>query len=80
MRQPARKMKYDPNVGLNPDRQHQTCRGVTYYADTAAQAGAECSSRVYLPTSDARLIALDAESGKICTSFADNGVLHLEAG
>ncbi len=74
------KWKYDPNVGLNPDRQHQTCRGVTYYADTAVQAGAECSARVYLPTSDARLIALDAESGKICTSFADNGVLHLEAG
>ncbi|PZU90448.1 MAG: membrane-bound PQQ-dependent dehydrogenase, glucose/quinate/shikimate family [Shinella sp.] len=72
--------KYDPNVGLNPDRQHQTCRGVTYYADPAATAGAECATRVYLPTSDARLIALDAERGKICTSFADGGVLHLETG
>lgn len=72
--------KYDPNVGLNPDRQHQTCRGVTYYADPQAEAGAECATRVYLPTSDARLIALDAERGTVCTSFADNGALHLEAG
>ncbi|MGV2128395.1 glucose/quinate/shikimate family membrane-bound PQQ-dependent dehydrogenase [Agrobacterium vitis] len=74
------KWKYDPNVGLNPDRQHQTCRGVTYYADPAATSGAPCATRVYLPTSDARLIALDAANGKICESFADKGTLHLEQG
>lgn len=74
------KWKYDPNAGLNPDRQHQTCRGVSYYADPAATAGAECATRVYLPTSDARLIALDAASGKVCESFADKGTLRLEAG
>lgn len=72
--------KYDPNVGLNPDRQHQTCRGVTYFADPAAQPGQACAQRVYLPTSDARLIALDATNGQVCTSFAENGVLRLEQG
>lgn len=74
------KWKFDPNAGLNPDRQHQTCRGVTYYADPAATAGAACGARVYLPTSDARLIALDAATGKVCESFADRGTLRLEAG
>lgn len=74
------KWKYDSNSGMNPDRQHQTCRGVTYYADPAAAAGTTCAARVYLPTSDARLIALDAETGDVCTSFAENGVLHLEKG
>lgn len=74
------KWKFDPNAGLNPDRQHQTCRGVTYYADPAATAGAVCASRVYLPTSDARLIALDAQTGAICESFADRGTLRLEQG
>lgn len=74
------KWKYDPNVGFNPDRQHQTCRGVTYYADPAATPGQPCAERVYLPTSDARLIALDAANGQVCTSFADNGTLHLEQG
>jgi quinoprotein glucose dehydrogenase len=72
--------KYDPNAGLNPDRQHQTCRGVTYYADPAAAPDAPCAQRVYLPTSDARLIALNAQNGEVCTSFADNGVLQLEQG
>ncbi|WP_234189207.1 glucose/quinate/shikimate family membrane-bound PQQ-dependent dehydrogenase [Shinella sp. NM-101] len=74
------KWKYDSNSGMNPDRQHQTCRGVTYFADPAATAGTACATRVYLPTSDARLIALDAETGDVCTSFADNGMLHLEKG
>lgn len=72
--------KFDPNAGLNPDRQHQTCRGVTYYAEPTAKPEDPCAQRVYLPTSDARLIALDAKNGQICTSFAENGVLQLEQG
>jgi quinoprotein glucose dehydrogenase len=71
---------FDPKVGLNGDRQHQTCRGVSYYRDAAAAAGTPCAQRVYLPTSDARLIALDAASGQVCRSFAVNGELHLEQG
>ena len=74
------KWRFDSNSGMNPDRQHQTCRGVTYYHDQSATAGASCADRVYLPTSDARLIVLDAANGKVCTSFADQGVLHLETG
>lgn len=74
------KWKFDAKPGLNPDRQHQTCRGVTYWADTSVAADQPCAARVYLPTSDARLIALDAATGKVCESFADKGALHLEAG
>jgi quinoprotein glucose dehydrogenase len=72
--------KYDSNSGMNKDRQHQTCRGVSYYEDKVATAGAFCSKRVYLPTSDARLIALDAKTGQVCTSFADQGTLQLAKG
>ena len=74
------KWTFDPKVGLNGDRQHQTCRGVSYYRDAAAAADASCSQRVYLPTSDARLIALDATNGQVCRSFGVNGELHLEQG
>jgi quinoprotein glucose dehydrogenase len=74
------KWRFDPNSGMNPDRQHQTCRGVTYYRDVAAPAGSACAERVYLPTSDARLIALDAASGQVCTGFADKGTLRLDSG
>lgn len=79
--------RYDANSGLNPDRQHQTCRGVTYWEAPAGDpvpgddaATGLCARRVYMPTADARLIALDAETGERCTFFADNGELHLEAG
>ena len=65
------KWRFDPNSGMNPDRQHQTCRGVTYYADAAGAAGQPCAERVYLPTADARLIALDAANGEVCPAFAD---------
>jgi quinoprotein glucose dehydrogenase len=74
------KWKFDPKAGLNPDRQHQTCRGVTYWKDPVAYQGEACAERIFLPTSDAQLIALDAGTGEVCRSFADNGVLHLEAG
>jgi len=74
------KWKYDSSSGLNPDRQHQTCRGVTYWRDATAASGSPCAERIYLPTSDARLIALDAANGNVCTSFADGGTLHLETG
>ena len=74
------KWKFDANSGMNPDRQHQTCRGVSYYADPAIPAGQSCAERVYLPTADARLIALDAANGQVCTGFADKGTLHLETG
>lgn len=72
--------KYDANSGMNPDRQHQTCRGVSYYKDQTAAADTPCAERVYLPTADARLIALDAKNGEVCTSFAEGGTLHLEKG
>ncbi len=74
------KWKYDPNSGMNPDRQHQTCRGVSYYRDQAAAPGSACAERVYLPTSDARLIALDAANGQVCSNFADKGTLQLTTG
>lgn len=43
-------------------------------------ADAPCASRVYLPTSDARLIALDANNGEVCPDFGDQGTVHLEEG
>jgi len=85
--------RFDANSGLNPDRQHQTCRGVTWWEAPEPPAGgdaeqsalrtaaaAECPRRIYLPTADARLIALNADNGRPCSFFADNGTLHLEQG
>ncbi|RVD38778.1 glucose/quinate/shikimate family membrane-bound PQQ-dependent dehydrogenase [Mesorhizobium sp. M4A.F.Ca.ET.020.02.1.1] len=73
------KWRFDPKIKLDPNRQHQTCRGVSYYADGKIAAGQPCAARVYLPTSDARLIALDAANGQVCASFAEGGTLNLLA-
>ena len=73
------KWRYDPKIKLDNNRQHQTCRGVSYYADARIAAGQPCAQRIYLPTSDARLIALDAASGQVCASFAEGGTLNLMA-
>lgn len=71
--------RFDPGIGKNINRQHQTCRGVTYDAPASAASAATCKTRILLPTSDARLIALDAETGKVCEGFADKGVIDLKA-
>ena len=74
------KWRFDPQVKDNDDRQHQTCRGVSYYADATVAAGQPCAERVYMPTADARLIALDAANGQVCPAFGDKGTIHLETG
>ncbi|RTL92317.1 MAG: glucose/quinate/shikimate family membrane-bound PQQ-dependent dehydrogenase [Hyphomicrobiales bacterium] len=73
------KWRYDPKIKPDPNRQHQTCRGVSYHADARIAAGQPCAQRIYLPTSDARLIALDAANGQVCASFAEGGTLNLMA-
>ncbi|MFK3909708.1 glucose/quinate/shikimate family membrane-bound PQQ-dependent dehydrogenase [Pseudomonas monteilii] len=75
---------------------HMTCRGVSYYdennyvsrdgspAPQISAAGLEvaraCPRRLYLPTADARLIALNADTGKVCEGFANQGVVDLKQG
>ncbi len=72
--------RFDPEIPLDPNRQHQTCRGVSYFAGTDLQAADEaCATRIYLPTSDARLIALDARTGRTCPDFGEDGAVDLWA-
>ncbi|MHC9419619.1 membrane-bound PQQ-dependent dehydrogenase, glucose/quinate/shikimate family [Sphingomonas citri] len=52
------------------------CRGVTYFE---APAGTACPRRIFAPTFDARLVALDADTGRPCPSFGQNGAIDLRA-
>jgi quinoprotein glucose dehydrogenase len=71
--------RFDPHVTVR-GTQHMSCRGVSYY-DSAAAPGAapmaprapDCSTRIFVATNDARLIALDAMSGRPCADFGDKG-------
>lgn len=66
----------------------QRCRGLGYYeeapqrAAAAAEAAqpAACPRRLFLPTTDARLLAINADNGKLCEDFGDRGTVDLKVG
>ncbi|MEX2644542.1 MAG: glucose/quinate/shikimate family membrane-bound PQQ-dependent dehydrogenase [Acetobacterales bacterium] len=70
--------RFDPEIPPLPGLQHRTCRGVSYHAAAEADASDPCSRRLFLPTADARLIALSAETGEICPGFGgEDGTVDL---
>jgi quinoprotein glucose dehydrogenase len=52
-------------------------RGVSLWVDDATARGAVCHARIYAPTLDGRLLALDAATGKACGDFGDGGAVNL---
>jgi len=77
----AQKWRYDPKVSesLRPGNRY-VCRGVAYWVDDQAAAGAACRSRIFMGTNDVRLIALDARTGVPCAGFGSNGEVTIEIG
>ncbi len=53
------------------------CRGV---AQWQGGRGGHCSSRIFTATNDARLIALDLETGSPCDGFGHGGIVDLGTG
>ena len=52
--------------------QHLTCRGLSYQAPRAAATpGATCAGKLFMPTADGRLLAMDPASGAACTAFGN---------
>lgn len=56
--------------------QYLSCRGVAYAEDGAAGA---CARRIISTTADARLFALDADTGRLCAGFGENGYVSLRS-
>lgn len=71
--------RYDAEIPLTGRPGNQfTCRGVSYWQDAAPETPAQCSSRVFMGTVDARLVALDAKTGQPCKDFGNNGQIQIE--
>jgi len=70
------KWAFDPKVNLS-GVYTPTCRGVTYYRDAQAPVGQACRDRIFANTLDARLFAVDAHSGALCTGFGNSGFVNL---
>jgi quinoprotein glucose dehydrogenase len=52
-------------------------RGVTTWLDSSKSANQPCHRRIFEASLDARLIALDAKTGKPCSDFGGNGEINL---
>jgi quinoprotein glucose dehydrogenase len=73
------KWSYDSKAVLEPSTQSSLKnRGVAYWQADKPVAGQPCQKRIYIGTVDAKLHAVDAENGKPCTDFGDNGVVDVD--
>lgn len=64
--------RYDTQVADKLALQHLTCRGLSYQAPKAASSAAtpsNCPAKLFMPTADGRLIALDPQTGALCANF-----------
>ena len=72
--------KFDPKVNFSKSYSEMfTSRGVAAWQDGADKSG-PCSARVFLGTLDARLLAIDADTGELCEDFGKRGEVDLSAG
>ena len=65
----------------------QRCRGLGYFEETPTLSAAQtttqpaaCPRRLFLPTTDARLIAISADNGALCEDFGHHGIVDLSVG
>ena len=60
--------------------QQPSAAGAAAVPSVAIAEGANCRRRLLTNTIDARLIAVDADTGALCEGFGDNGQVDLKAG
>lgn len=73
--------RFDPEVDFSLSYSEMfTSRGVAASVKNLSDNPDNCENRVFLGTIDARLIALDADTGKRCMEFGRNGTVDLSHG
>ncbi len=78
----AERWTYDAGLAF-PDRvpgERFNCRGLAQWRDARAGEGASCRDRLFMATTDRRLVALDAVDGRPCEGFGDGGELSIGLG
>lgn len=72
--------RFDPEINTPPFGFWDTCRGVTYYKKPDTDNSTGCPERILTATTDARLLAVDAQTGERCSDFGENGEISLLPG
>lgn len=70
-----KKWTFDPKANTDADV-YLACRGVAYYEAPPGTA-TDCPRRIIAPVLDARVMALNAETGKPCEDFGEHGFVSL---
>lgn len=70
-----KKWSFDPHANTEADV-YLACRGVAYY-QAAPGTQTDCPTRIIAPVLDARVMALNAETGKPCEDFGEHGFVSL---
>lgn len=71
---------YDPGVSTDNVGYNASCRGLVHFDNPAAERTELCASRTVNLTHDARMIALDTETGQPCADFGNAGIVNLLEG
>ena len=69
--------RFDPKIPRHLHYASVTSRGVSWWMDETAEVTDACSQRIFVGTLDARLIALDARTGRPCENFGHKGSIDL---
>ena len=72
--------RFDPKISDDNIPYTAACRGVSYYAVPGADPRAVCATRIIEGTLDARLIAVDARTGRLCPGFGNGGEVDITVG
>ncbi|MXW55057.1 MAG: pyrroloquinoline quinone-dependent dehydrogenase [Gammaproteobacteria bacterium] len=71
---------FDPKVDFSKKYSEMfTSRGVAAWKEDSDKQG-PCRARVFLGTLDARLLAIDVDTGELCSDFGRRGEVDLSAG
>lgn len=74
------KWTFDPKIDLKGHYANQLiCRGVSFWKEKNC-VQPPCQRRIFMATAEAELIAVDANTGKICADFGSNGRVDLTDG
>jgi quinoprotein glucose dehydrogenase len=72
--------RFDPHIERTRHYAQASARGVSVWESSSAADGRPCRRRVFTGTLDARLLALDADTGRPCGGFGEGGQVDLTRG
>jgi membrane-bound PQQ-dependent dehydrogenase (glucose/quinate/shikimate family) len=73
----ALRWRFDPKVDPASASLVRTCRGVAY---AEVKDSTDCPKRIITATFDVRLLAINADTGQLCSSFGTQGAVDLRTG